>query len=60
MKWYNVELNRNDADKLKYLLKQEGIKYEASGGCESLIHFEILLNAGGKQFDKVNRFLETL
>lgn len=59
MKLYkNVELNKRDAEQLKVFLKNNKIKFEASGA-ENLIHFEILVN----KFEEVkiiNEFLETL
>lgn len=58
MKLYkNVELNKRDAEQLKVFLKNNKIKFEASGA-ENLIHFEILVN----KFEeiKINEFLDTL
>lgn len=58
MKLYkNVELNKNDADKLRVFLKDNKIKFETSG-VGKMVHFECLVN----QFEekKVNEFLETL
>lgn len=58
MKLYkNVELSKSDAEQLKIFLKNNKIKFEASGA-ENLVHFEILIN----KFEeiKINEFLETL
>lgn len=58
MKLYkNVELSKSDAEQLKVFLKNNKIKFEASGA-ENLIHFEILVN----KFEeiKINEFLGTL
>ena len=58
MKLYkNVELSKSDAEELKVFLKNNKIKFEASG-VENLIHFEILVN----QFEekKINDFIDTL
>ena len=58
MKLYkNVELSKSDAEQLKVFLKNNKIKFEASGA-ENLVHFEILIN----KFEeiKINEFLETL
>lgn len=58
MKLYkNVELNKNDADKLSVFLKDNKIKFETSGA-DNLIHFEILVN----RFEevKINEFLKNL
>lgn len=58
MKLYkNVELNKRDAEQLKVFLKNNKIKYEASGA-ENLIHFECLVNR--LEEIKINEFLETL
>lgn len=58
MKLYkNVDLDKNDAEKLKTLLKLNKMKFETSE-CENLIHFECLVN----KFEeiKINEFLDTL
>lgn len=58
MKLYkNVELDKNDAEKLKTFLKSNKMKFETSE-CENLIHFECLVN----KFEeiKINDFLDTL
>lgn len=55
--FYSVELNRDDAEKLKAFLKAEGIYFEPSS-CYNLIHFEIEVDKEG--FNKVNTFLENL
>lgn len=58
MKLYkNVELNKNDADKLRVFLKDNKIKFETSG-VGKLIHFEILVNRFEEE--KINKFLNTL
>ena len=56
-KFYGVELNREDADKLKVYLKANGIYFEPSE-CYNLIHFEIKMDEA--EFEKVNKFLENL
>ena len=43
MKWYNVELNKKDAEIFRVELKKGGVKYEASGA-GSLVHFEVYCN----------------
>ena len=55
--WYNVELNKDDAEKLKAYLKAEGIYFEPSS-CYNLIHFEVKVDEA--ELKKVNDFLETL
>lgn len=55
--FYNVELNKEDAEKLKAYLKANGIYFEPSS-CYNLIHFEIKVNA--EELKQVNGFLEKL
>lgn len=55
--WYNVELSKEDAEKLKAYLKDNGIYFEPSS-CYNLIHFEV--KADEEELDKVNAFLSTL
>lgn len=56
-RYYGVELNRIDAEKLKVFLKSEEIYFEPSA-CYNLIHFEIKANK--EEIKKVDDFLETL
>lgn len=58
MKWYNVELKKTDADGLKALLHSLKVKFETSGA-GAMVHFEILLNEGGAEFEKINDYLES-
>ena len=53
-RFYNVELNKEDAEKLKVYLKENGIYFEPSA-CYNLIHFEIKVDEA--ELDKVNKFL---
>ena len=55
--YYNVELNKDDAEKLKAFLRSEGIYFEPSS-CYNLIHFEIKMDE--EEVKKVDSFLETL
>ena len=55
--WNSVELNRENAEKLRAFLKTEGIRYSPSS-CYNLIHFEIEVNE--EEFNKVEDFLKTL
>ena len=55
--YYNVELNKEDAEKLKVYLKENGIYFEPSA-CYNLIHFEIKVDE--EEVKKVNGFLEKL
>lgn len=46
IKWYNIDLSKNEAEKLKSYLKENNIKYEVSeveNDKKNLIHFEIQL-----------------
>ena len=52
--FYNVELNKADAEKLKVFLKENGIYFEPSE-CYNLIHFEV--KADELELEKVNKFL---
>ena len=55
--FYNVELNKEDAEKLKTYLKENGIYFEPSSWY-NLIHFEVKVDE--TELKKVNNFLETL
>lgn len=55
--FYNVELNKEDAEKLKAYLKENGIYFEPSS-CYNLIHFEV--KADEQEVEKVNKFLAEL
>ena len=55
--YYNVELNRDDAEKLKAYLKENGIYFEPSS-CYNLIHFEIKVDEA--ELKMVDSFLENL
>lgn len=57
MKWYSVELDQNNADKLKAFLRAEEIYFEPSS-CYNLIHFEIRMDREKEK--KVEDFLDTL
>lgn len=56
-RFYNVELNMEDAEKLKAYLKENEIYFEPSA-CYNLVHFEV--KADKTELAKVNKFLETL
>lgn len=55
--FYNVELNKEEAEKLKAFLKYNGIYFEPSE-CYNLIHFEV--KADETELEKVNKFLAEL
>lgn len=56
-KYFNVELNKDDAEKLKVFLKEKGIYFEPSS-CYNLIHFEIKVNE--EELKIVDEFLDSL
>lgn len=56
-KFYNVELNKEDAERLKVYLKANGIYFEPSA-CYNLVHFEIKMNEA--ELEMVNGYLEKL
>ncbi len=56
-RFYNAELNKEEAEKLKAYLKENGVYFEPSA-CYNLIHFEI--KADEAELKKVNEFLKTL
>ena len=55
--FYNVELNKEDAEKLKAYLKDNGIYFEPSS-CYNLIHFEVKVDDA--ELKMVNDYLENL
>ena len=58
MRWYNVELNRVEADGLKRILHNNDVKYETSQA-DAMVHFEIFLKEGGEEYIKINAYLST-
>jgi hypothetical protein len=56
MKYYNIELLQDAAEKLQQLLYDLNIKFEISAA-GAYYHFEILLNKNSDEFNKVNNFL---
>lgn len=56
-RFYNVELSKENAEKLKAYLKENGIYFEPSA-CYNLVHFEI--KADEMELEKVNKFLAEL
>ena len=56
-KYFSVELNKEDAEKLKVFLKRKGIYYEPSS-CYNLIHFEVKVDE--EELKMVDDFLEAL
>lgn len=56
-KWLNCELSKSKWEKTKVFLKENGIKYEASG-CGALIHIEAFVNSS--ETTMINNFLDVL
>jgi hypothetical protein len=57
-KWVRTELNRQEADALKYYLKQHNIYYESSLMDDGWIHFEV--KATDDEVADINKFIDTL
>lgn len=57
MKWYNVELNIVEAEKLHQELMYRDIKHKLSAA-DNLIHFEILLNEA--QVNSMNKLIDSI
>ena len=57
MKWYNVELNLNEAEYFHQELMERDIKHEMNAA-DNLIHFEILLNSN--QVNEMNNLIDNI
>ena len=57
MKWYNVELNIDEAEKFHQELMERDIKHEMSAA-DNLIHFEILLNKA--QVNSISKLIDNI
>lgn len=57
MKWYNVELNLNEAEYFHQELMERNVKHEMSA-VYNLIHFEILLN--DNQVNNMNNLIDKI
>lgn len=56
-KWLSTELTKSEWEKTRVFLKENAIKYEASG-CSSNVHIEMYVNA--EETDMINDFLDAL
>lgn len=56
MKYYNIELLKNQAEQLQQLLYDLLVKFEISAA-GIYYHFEILLAPGSNEYDEIERFL---
>ena len=57
MEWYNVEVLRSEAGKLKRFLDSYGVKFEASEA-GNMIHFEVFCDLA--KAARINAFLDSL
>lgn len=57
MEWYNVEVLRSEAGKLKRFLNSYGVRFEASEA-GNMIHFEVLCDIS--KVSRINVFLDSL
>lgn len=56
-KWYCCELCKADWEKFRIFLKENGIRYEASG-CYNLVHIEVYEDP--REFEMSENFLYAL
>ena len=59
VKWYNIELEKDEAEKLKLFLKENKVKYEVSEvekNGKNIIHFEMQLRP--ELLEKVSSFID--
>lgn len=55
-KWYNIDLNQKDAEKLQKYLYETDVRFEISGNFE-LVHFEIEMEVSGEMFHRVSNYI---
>lgn len=55
--WYNVELNKDKAEKFNKYLKENIVVFEPSEAY-NLVHFECFMNE--EELDKANKYLAKL
>lgn len=56
-KWLSTELTKSEWEKTRAFLKENAIRYEASG-CGSMVHIEMYVST--KEADIINSFLDAL
>lgn len=56
MKYYNIELLRNQAEQLQQILYNLLVKFETSAA-GIYYHFEILLMPGSYEYNEIEKFL---
>ena len=57
-KWYNVEIDKDNFEMLKIILKNKYIKYEVSSTESFLVHLEIYCNE--YEVNSLNKIIEGL
>ena len=57
-KWYNVDIDKDNFELLKIILKDKHIQYEVSGTESFLVHLEILSNE--YEVNSLNKIIEGL
>ena len=56
-KWVNTEIGRKEAETFSRVLKEMGVKYEASG-CYGNVHFEVYAN--DDEIRRLNSILDAM
>ena len=57
-KWYNVDIDKDNFELLKVILKDKHIKYEISGTESFLLHLEVLSDES--EVNSLNKIIEGL
>lgn len=57
-KWYNIDIDKENFELLKVILKEKYIKYEVSGTEIFLLHLEVLCNE--YEVNSLNKIIEGL
>ena len=57
-KWYNIDIDKENFELLKVILKEKYIKYEVSGTESFLLHLEVLCDE--YEVNSLNKIIEGL
>lgn len=57
-KWYNLDIDKENFELLKVILKEKYIKYEVSGAESFLLHLKVLCNE--YEVNSLNKIVEGL
>ena len=57
-KWYNIDIDKENFELLKVILKEKYIKYEVSGTESFLLHLEVLCDE--YEANSLNKIIEGL